>query len=49
VPLTIIVVMLVTRRAPDVNSLVLGTNLGAALQLSLMLYAISPQLPATAA
>lgn len=49
VPLTTIVVMLATRRAPDVNALVLGANLGAALQLSLMLSAISSQLPASAA
>ncbi|MBL9133881.1 MAG: hypothetical protein JNG86_21900, partial [Verrucomicrobiaceae bacterium] len=45
VPLTIIICLLITRKAPTVEALLLGTNLGAALQCALLMRAISRQLP----
>lgn len=45
VPLTIIVFLLATRTAPDVNVLLLGTNIGAALQCAVLLRTLWRQLP----
>jgi putative peptidoglycan lipid II flippase len=45
VPLTIIVSIILTRRAPTVEALMFGTNIGSALQVALLMRAVSRQLP----